>query len=608
MSWDEALFKSGLRVWQGWRRRQSQRPEDLAAAQLAPLQPRLQLLAAALSGQRLSVQEAERHGGWRGDRLFLPKQIAVSVDPALHEQLYVWRTVWAVTQRKLALTVPVTLAEAGVRAATFAAVPQTIAYLQEHLPASLEPLQHWAGMEANPLLAEVLHAWLAGQPATTATLPLPLQDQLLQVLGCLMEPGQDEGSARPVGDAVSSESLARGTERKGKPKERTQLVTLRDDRADENPLVHVFEKVQTADDFVGGRRQLDGSDALDDHADALDELDLRQIIRTRERADSVYRSDAVLDAAAPDLLQDDLPATPFVYDEWDHRDRQYRKEWCAVYDQVARHVGPTQPALLALRAGLRQQQPLVKQLRGQLEALQTERRWRDRQLDGDELDLQAMVERFADLQSGTTPPDRLYAQPRRRESDLATLVLLDISLSADAWVENRRVLDVAREAVAVTAAAMGDAQLRLAIGAFYSNTRRDCHYLRVKDFDESFVVCPARLAGLVPTGYTRIGAALRHATALLAKTGARRQLLVLVSDGKPTDYDRYEGRYGVEDVQQAVREAKQGRVTVRALAVDRSAKPWLGQMFGTGGFELLAHPAQLGPALSKVLLAAAKAP
>jgi nitric oxide reductase activation protein len=61
-------------------------------------------------------------------------------------------------------------------------------------------------------------------------------------------------------------------------------------------------------------------------------------------------------------------------------------------------------------------------------------------------------------------------------------------------------------------------------------------------------------------------------------------------------------------VQQAVREAKQGKVTVRALAVDRSAKPWLGQMFGTGGYELLAHPAQLGPALSKVLLAAAKAP
>ncbi|MGI9591868.1 MAG: hypothetical protein ACR2P8_10915, partial [Myxococcota bacterium] len=101
-------------------------------------------------------------------------------------------------------------------------------------------------------------------------------------------------------------------------------------------------------------------------------------------------------------------------------------------------------------------------------------------------------------------------------------------------------------------------------------------------------------------GYTRIGPALRHATALLAATPAERRLLLLVSDGKPTDYDRYEGRYGVADVRQAIREAHEREIHTHALAIDAVARDYLPALFGRGGFHVLPRPEQLVEVLTAV--------
>ena len=124
--------------------------------------------------------------------------------------------------------------------------------------------------------------------------------------------------------------------------------------------------------------------------------------------------------------------------------------------------------------------------------------------------------------------------------------------------------------------------------------RRDCRFVLLKSFDEPWPRCKAALASLEPTGYTRIGPALRHGVALLERQHAAQKLLLLISDGKPTDYDRYEGRYGIADVRQAMREAHQARIHTYALAVDVQAKHYLPQMFGSGNFQILPHPAS-GP-------------
>ena len=138
------------------------------------------------------------------------------------------------------------------------------------------------------------------------------------------------------------------------------------------------------------------------------------------------------------------------------------------------------------------------------------------------------------------------------------------------------------------------------MGGGYSYTRRDCRFVILKDFAAPWPPCKATLASVDPTGSTRIGPALRHGSPLLQQPQATQKLLLLISDGKPTDYDRYAGRYGIADVRQAIREAGQVRMHTYALAVDIQAKLYLPEMFGAGNYQILPPPSYLVHSLAQL--------
>ena len=252
------------------------------------------------------------------------------------------------------------------------------------------------------------------------------------------------------------------------------------------------------------------------------------------------------------------------------------------------------------KSALTRQARLVRELRRRLEIHRREPRLKDRQLDGEDVDLAALVDAYGARRAGRAMDPRLYVRKERERRDFATTVLLDISLSTDSWVENRRVLDVAREAILVLGEVADQLADRLQILTFASHTRNHCRVWEVKGWEESWSVARDRLGAIHPQGYTRMGPALRHATNELAAAPAERRLLLLVSDGKPTDYDRYEGRYGVADVRQALREANLAGVHTHALAVDATARDYLPPMFGPGKWDILSHPEQLSEVLTTV--------
>jgi nitric oxide reductase NorD protein len=177
--------------------------------------------------------------------------------------------------------------------------------------------------------------------------------------------------------------------------------------------------------------------------------------------------------------------------------------------------------------------------------------------------------------------------------------LVDVSGSTDSWVSaHRRVIDVEKEAlllVSTALAAMGDP---FAVLAFSGESAGSVTIQTVKSFEEPYGMdVAARIATLEPDAYTRSGTALRHASALLMKQPARHRLLLLLSDGKPNDVDEYEGRYGVEDMQQAVIEAKLQGIHPFCLTVDRQAASYLPRVFGAGFYALLPRPELLPAAL-----------
>jgi nitric oxide reductase activation protein len=639
MGWDEKLFGIVYRAL----RRQKSAEERPGAALLEPIRARLMLFGAAVARQKIEIGVAEHEGGRSGVKLLLPGAIALSRSPAENERAYLLRVALDATSLRIGLEPDRPLADVERVVFTLLSLPATLAALDEDLPGVrvlFDELAPYAvasrplpsRMPARAAVIELLTrqrlgvSWavLAGDASRglterarrAAEADLPDVGSLMRATAELAQ-GLRASDVMPVvlwgttsfdargrarDDVAPGQAPdATGTERKGKTREGVRLITLNDAPLEDNPLTHSFEKVHTVEEFSGGRKNVDGSDELSAHGDALDEIEMREVVRSRERARSLYRAEVTfgddrgdIDVAGPRV------EGGIAYDEWDERTRSYRKEHCHVFESQARRPVDLARPLGFVRATVQKHARQIRDLESRFERIERARRERGRQYDGTDIDVDGMVERHGALAAGHTGEERLYVARRPHVQDLAVLILLDASLSSDAWVAGRRVLDVAKEAVIVVGEALSRLSVQTSVAAFFSNTRRDCRFVIVKSFDASWEASSARLTTVTPTAYTRIGPALRHGTQLLEATGARRKLLLMVGDGKPTDFDRYEGRYGIGDVRQAVREAEQRGVHSFALAIDATARRQLPQMFGPKGFEVLARPDDLVGALGRV--------
>ncbi|MCK6515138.1 hypothetical protein L6R46_08810 [Myxococcota bacterium] len=615
LDWELGLFKAVRALWRAVAPSPAPLFDPARAATLAAHGPALRVLGQMIAGEAVRLQPARSEGGVRGRDLLIPAWIEVCADPTLNREIMALRVVVAAELRRLRLVAPEEELEnlfVSVSAAQDAAnglsarLPRFAEAWAEACALVLRGRPDPASLSGRARLIEELRqsalrgetSWrtperLALLRATpergAASPPVPLWGRL--------HPASPEDA---LGGDESPDKLdqqppsAEATEREAGAIEELKLVQLKPNEGLELPT-HVFEKVETAEGFNGSMRQLDGEDELNDHMEALDEVDLSHLVRGGPRASSVLKAEIGLDVEVPDISRVSPGERAVLYDEWDHRAKNYRKGWCQVYPTQAPR-GDQRWAMEALSRHRRLVERLYQDLAKQRAALAPA----PRQADGEEIDLDAVVEAWSELRARRSPPDRLYIRARRQRRDVATTVLLDLSLSTDSWVQDRRVLDVSREAVLVlgeVAERLGDS---LQVLAFASQTRNQIRVWEVRGWSEPWSVGRGRLGALCPQGYTRIGPAVRHAVAGLRKRDARERLLLIVSDGKPTDHDRYEGRYGVADVRQALREAKRDGVHVHALAIDAVARDYLPSMLGPGGWTILPRPDRLPEAITQI--------
>jgi nitric oxide reductase NorD protein len=248
---------------------------------------------------------------------------------------------------------------------------------------------------------------------------------------------------------------------------------------------------------------------------------------------------------------------------------------------------------------LREHAALIASIRRRFQLLRARRTRVRRQDDGDELDLEAYIEMHADLRTGCPSRQAIYQTQRAARRDAAIMLVVDTSGSTDSWIsEKRRVIDVEKEALILVCVALDELRDPFSVLAFSGESASAVTLRTLKSFDESYgPTTAARIAALEPEAYTRAGAALRYATTLLVRQPVRQRLLLLLSDGKPNDVDEYDGRYGVEDVRQAVVEAELQGVHPFCLTVDRQAASYLPRIFGAGHYALLPRPELLATAL-----------
>ncbi len=222
-----------------------------------------------------------------------------------------------------------------------------------------------------------------------------------------------------------------------------------------------------------------------------------------------------------------------------------------------------------------------------------------RQLDGDDIDLEAAIEARADVAAGLPMAQRLYRSTRLLQRSLTITLLVDVSGSTDSWVaEHRRIIDDEREALLLVCLTLQSLHEPYCVLAFSGQGAQGVKVRALKRFDAPYASEIAlRIAALEPEHYTHAGAALRHAAAGLMRQPARHRLLILLSDGKPNDIDEYDRRYDIEDMRQAVVEARLQGITPFCLTIDRQAATYLARSFGAHHYTLVQQPDRLPDAL-----------
>jgi nitric oxide reductase NorD protein len=262
-------------------------------------------------------------------------------------------------------------------------------------------------------------------------------------------------------------------------------------------------------------------------------------------------------------------------DEWDYRRQGYRKRW-AFLRETSAASGEIQFAedILDRHRGM------IHMIKRQFERMQTGQTLLRRQKDGDAVDFDALVEAFVDRKAGLSPSERVFTKLARNKRDIATAFLIDLSGSTSGWIN-----EMERSALLIMSEAMQVLQDRFGIYGFSGRTRRRCEFFRIKGFYEPYGdAVKRRIANLRALEYTRMGPPIRHLTNMLTEIEARTRLLITLSDGKPDDYDGYNGDYGIEDTRQALVEAKRLGIHPFCITIDKAEHSYLSHMYGAANY------------------------
>ena len=284
----------------------------------------------------------------------------------------------------------------------------------------------------------------------------------------------------------------------------------------------------------------------------------------------------------------------FFYDEWDRELADHRAKWCRVIQRENRRgMRDFVEQVRARYSGV------ISSVRHQFQMLKPESLRRVKgELDGEDYDLQAVIDHHIDLKTTGRASERLYIRRIRRERDVAVSFLLDMSSSTARTITRhpnhpytkpgQKIIDIEKQGLVLMSEALEAVGDAYAISGFTSEGRRNVKYYLIKGFGERYSPeVERRIGGITYHNNTRLGAAIRHAAAQLERQDARTKLLIVLSDGRPYDHDYGDSRYAREDTKMALRQTKIVGITPFCITIDRESEAELKDLYGEVGYTII---------------------
>jgi nitric oxide reductase NorD protein len=548
---------------------------------LNDIKPRLTLLARAISGVAIEIYPAEREGGYRNNAFFLPAEMSLFPSDETNTQFYLFRTLYLCVQQQLDLNWNESnYVEELSSSKAKETAPTVLSQLFEEFPTIHEWYDYFlVNLPKQKEINDFDTSWLYGKW---------MRNEIVSSDNERLQNIDKNGNKTIPKEDIKTLLHAKAVEE-------IESLTIDKKQQEDYVLMHSFEKIEAAEEFNGNWRDFDGKDELSDHQDALEELNMKYTVRVDDTVHSVYQADFMENTTVAESAEIDDKGFHLKYDEWDFKKRIYLTDYCKVYPKTQLKTSPEYYSKT-----IQKHRVVLNNLRKMLTSVTNKMHVQKRQIQGDNFDLDTLTDLYVDVHSKVSPNERVYISQRKKEKDLAILLLLDISLSSDGYVAGNRVIDVEKEASILFGEILNEFNIQFAIDGFYSKTRNFTMYLTLKEFDENWNSAKNKIGAAEPNGYTRIGPALRHAGARLHQLDAKNKWIILLSDGKPNDYDRYEGQHGLHDIKQALRELNEKQINTYALAIESQAKYYLPQMFGQSQYQILTSPTDLISSLAKL--------
>ncbi len=325
------------------------------------------------------------------------------------------------------------------------------------------------------------------------------------------------------------------------------------------------------------------------HAEDLDEITIG-----KKQANLSARVKLDLDLQ-PDMTEIYPLGKGHLIDEWDYRKDSYLINYVRIKPQVTLNVVP-----IELPKRLKK---MVKKIQGELDLLELDRIKNDRLPYGDEINIDTWID-YSGHQNKSMHHQNFYTTFEKKTRDMATLILADVSLSTEGGItQDVRIIDVIKDGLMVFSEALEKLDDKFAIYSFSSLQNKKVYFNIIKNFKDKYGdLIRGRIDAMQPYYYTRLGAAIRESAKILDKQQSANKLLLIISDGKPNDEDRYDGRYGIEDTKKAIEEVKKKGIIPFCITIDLEAKEYLSYLFGRNGFAIVRDGQKLPKVIPEVYI------
>ena len=322
--------------------------------------------------------------------------------------------------------------------------------------------------------------------------------------------------------------------------------------------------------------------------------DLDEITLGRKKANLNARIKMDLDISSNS--QEEFPiGKGFFLDEWDYKKNAYLENYVKIKPIITTNI-----KAISIPKRLTK---IVKRVQNELDLMELDRIKKTNLAYGDEVNIDSWID-YRGSRNKEGHNQKFFETFEKKTRDMSTLILADISLSTEAGITSEiRVIDMVKDGLMVFSEALERLQDRFAIYAFSSLKNTNVRFHIIKNFKEKYSnLILGRIDSIKPGYYTRLGAAIRESTKILNNQKSANKLLLIISDGKPNDVDRYDGRYGIEDTKKAIQEARKKGITPFCVTIDLEAKDYLTHLFGKNGFVVIRDTKKLPKVLPEIYM------